>query len=63
MNMDKINVDASRYFDRELTDDEVERLVGKIFGYAETLSLLCDRTNSQEKRLQELSELFLELGV
>ena len=39
------------------------KLIRKLIAYGSLLSKLNDRTNAQQKRLDELSKLFMSLGV
>lgn len=62
MTINKSDIEK-RYWERDLTDDDVTILVQKIKDYIEQLKMTCDRTNSQERRMRELSSLFVTLGV
>ena len=59
---DKDNIEK-RYWERELTNEDVTILVQKVKDYIEQLKATCDRTNPQDKRMRELSSLFMSMGV
>jgi hypothetical protein len=60
---DNYNDMKQRYWERELSEEDVTILVQKVKDYIEQLKMTCDRTNPQERRMRELSSLFITLGV